>query len=476
MMDIAPALTSTLLEVAQRYGSPTYVYDFRVVRDRCRRLVAAFSCSKETDTPAAVLLYAMKANSNPHVLKQIMASGFGVDCVSIGEVKLALHLISTLSRTETLPRLRILYTNNNVSTEEFAAAVQLAADNPDRIWINCDSIQKISELPRGAQCFIRVNGPVGGGHHSHVITCGPDSKFGVPHELLGDAIAAAERAGVQIIGLHQHIGSGVLDPTKFAAAIDVLAGVLQSHASALPHVQYVNFGGGIGVPYRPSHSPMDIGVLGAMVREKMDALRRSVHRPGLTLVLEPGRYPVAECGYLVSYVNTVKETPYERTFLGVDTGFNHLVRPTMYGSYHHISNLTGDARARTSGILKKEAYLVAGNICESGDIFTRGSVDDMIAAFAEVGRTPSHLPTGDEIEANMAVPRALSHADVGDVIVFHTTGAYGYSMASEYNTRGKPAEVAIDTVDGSEALCISLIRRRKDADELVADILKECEA
>lgn len=330
-MELQEDVASALLEVASKHGSPAYVYHLPTVRARCRALRNAFGYSPMQ------WLYATKANNCKPVLNAIISSGFGLECVSLGEVLLALGLGAS----------RILYTNNNVADAEWAEVVRIATEEwPGRVWLNCDSVSRISDLPRGAECFIRVNGSVGGGHHSHVITCGPSSKFGIPHEFVPRAVAAAAARGVKIIGLHQHIGSGVLDPARFAAAVDVLSTVVVKYAPDLPHLRFVNFGGGIGVPYKPDQAPIDLKALGewrsshctgsavvttgrsvghplaarlcvsrcpagALVTEKFNALCTTVGRP-LTLVLEPGRYPVAESGFLLATVNTVKETPYGR--------------------------------------------------------------------------------------------------------------------------------------------------------------------
>jgi diaminopimelate decarboxylase len=195
----------------------------------------------------------------------------------------------------------------------------------------------------------------------------------------------------------------------------------------------VDFGGGIGVPYRPAEKPMDLKAFGAMLDKHFGSFCKEIGRE-LTLIVEPGRFPVAECGYLVVRVNTLKETPYGRTYAGVDSGFNHLLRPTMYGSYHQINNLS-----RPRG--KPAEYYVAGNLCETGDIFTRG-----------------------EGEENRAAPRELPEVRRGDLLAFHNVGAYGYVMASEYNLRPRPAEVLLDRGK------LRLARRAKTFEQLVEEV------
>jgi diaminopimelate decarboxylase len=409
------ALRTALTHAAEKFGTPVYVYDKATIVNRCQSLQQAVTYPRKT------LLYAMKANSNHAVVRTILENGFGLDCVSLGEVTFALKLNAG----------RILYTNNNVSDAEFNAVVKLAKDS-GKIWINCDSLQRLSDLPAGSSCFVRINGPVGGGHHDHVITCGPSSKFGVPWEQVPEVIKIAQSRNLKIVGVHQHIGSGIRDVSKFAEAMEVLLSVIRKHT--LADLEFVNFGGGIGVPYRPTETPIDLNALGKMLAERFSAFCRDAKKD-LTLILEPGRFPVAESGYLVARVNTIKETPYGKTFAGIDTGFNHLVRPTMYGSYHHMTNLTNPDGA-------KKDFFVAGNICESGDIFTRGD--------------------GEE---NSAAPRSLPELRRGDLLAIHNAGAYGYVMASEYNMRPRPPEALLDKGE------LMLARKAKTLEEIVTEFL-----
>jgi diaminopimelate decarboxylase len=422
---VEPALRQGLIQAAEQFGTPVYVYDKATILERCNSLREAVTW------PKTRLLYAMKANSNREVLRTIFGAGFGVDCVSLAEILLAQKLGAPV----------MIYTNNNVSDEEFSAAVKLSNLPPQpslegkgepngKIFINCDSLQRLGDVPAGGSCFIRINGPVGGGHHDHVITCGPESKFGIPWEHVPQAMEIVKARGLKLIGVHQHIGSGVRGVDRFAQAVEILLGVLRHNAA--PDLQYVNFGGGLGVPYKPGEKPLDLNAFGAMLTEHFGAFCKQIGKE-LTLMLEPGRFPIAEAGYLVAKVNTLKETPYGKTFAGIATGFNHLVRPTMYGSYHEISNLTNPDGP-------KKPYFVAGYICESGDIFTRGS--------------------GEE---NKAGPRALPELRRGDLIALHNAGAYGYVMASEYNLRPRPPEVMLD---GGK---LTLARRAKTFEEMAAE-------
>lgn len=544
-LELPADLRQALASAVAAHGSPAYVYNLELVAQRCGELADAVGATRlggaeappgGPDAPAFALLYALKANACPAVVRTILSCpGFsGLDCVSVGEVHLALALAAP----------RVLFTNCNVPRGELREVAALAAAHPGRIWVNVDSLDTLGAaplgpppcppggapsrcggwvhppscaLPPGTEVFLRVNGPVGGGHHAHVITCGPRSKFGVPWQQLPLALAAADAAGLRVVGLHQHIGSGVRDVATFGAAVDVLLGVARgalggARGPALPqisshplrHLRYLNFGGGVGVPYRPAEAPVDLPALGGMLRAKCGAFAAewaasgvavvgggAEAPPRLTVLLEPGRFPVAESGFLVATATAVKPVPSGRTFLGVDTGFHHLVRPVMYGSYHHISVLPagggggggggGDGGGGAGEPPAPSAYHVAGCICESGDVFTRedGGVPGTKHA------PPCGAPGGDEgggedgdggedDEPNAPGPRLLPPAAPGDLLVFHTAGAYGYAMASEYNLRPRPAEVVLRRAAGSgggwEA---ALARRRRTVQELVDDALAE---
>lgn len=424
---------------------------------------------------------------------------------------------------------RILFTNNNVSTEEWESVQELALhfgegqDVPShltpspqaqtfltcalsmlnnvldvKIFLNIDSIDRIAHIKPNVPCFVRINGPIGGGHCGHVITCGPGSKFGVPIEQFSEFLDAVEKANVKLVGIHQHIGSGVLDASTFASAAQMIVSLIERYHQRLPSLAYVNFGGGLGVPYKPQDPSLCVGSLAEQMQTRMKQLADTVGKD-LCLILEPGRFLVAESGYLAVKVNTVKQTPLaygvplpadasedsnasdteqpalsslvERTWIGVDSGFNHLIRPMIYGSYHHITNVSSQMRAsqRSLGPLDTEAqaslhatkekhFFVAGNICESGDVFTRWP-----------GIGPVH---GEENEPGPRLLPLDTHID--DILVFHTAGAYGFSMANDYNTRPKPAEVLIHASDDGTISKVKLIRSRKNIPDLVQKVLDEC--
>lgn len=395
------SLRSTFKEVARVFGTPTYAYDESEIRAQFHSLVSSIHYHPKK------ILYAMKANFNPHIIEIFKELGAGIDAVSPGELFLARN-----------KDFFSVFTGNNATAEE----MDIAYINAD--FINIDSLsalekfgKKYSHKPVG----IRINPDVGAGHHDHCITGGPKSKFGIWYSELGKAKRIADKHNLRIVGIHQHIGSQILEVDKFELAMDVLL----KEARRFPELKVINFGGGFGVPYRPEEKPLPIAVLG---RRMSDCFFDFCGKYGrrLILMIEPGRYLIAESGWLLTRVNTIKRNPNGRTFIGVDSGFNHLLRPAMYGSYHHIINVSNPEG-------RKEVVDVVGNICESGD------------KFAE--------------EREIAEPRG------GDLLAIATAGAYGYSMASNYNLRGLPAEVLIKP-DGN----IKLIRERESNETLIRRI------
>jgi diaminopimelate decarboxylase len=422
--------TSTLLaQCVDKYATPLYVTDMAVLRSQIFRLKSSISF------PNHILLYACKANNNPHILKEIIQAGIGIECVSIGEVFLALSMEAKY----------ILYTNNNVSNDEFDEVIELSIKEKYRctIWINCDSIDKLERVPASSGVFLRINGSVGSGHHHHVITCGSESKFGIDIADFPKAIKVASEKNVKIIGLHQHIGSGITSMEIYEVAMNVLYSAVADYIGLLPDLMWLDFGGGIGVNYRldetSSSNMQNIEQLGSFISSSFSKFLERVNRPALGFILEPGRYFVAESTVLLAKVNTIKHQ-FNKTWVGIDTGMNHLIRPMMYNSYHHISNLSN-----LSGP-KKEVFVV-GNICESGDVFTRSSD-------GEIGS------------------RSIEEISMNDVLILHTAGAYGYAMSSTYNMRPQPLELAIDSSHPESAP--SVIRRTKSPKEFVADMLTQC--
>jgi diaminopimelate decarboxylase len=369
--------------LAERFGTPFYAYSSRLLRSRSRALAKAF--------PSAAIRYAMKANGNPAVLEVVRRAGLGVDTVSPWEVLLA--------REVGFRKKQIIYSGNMPSDDD------LAAVHREGVMINLDalsSLRRYGKLAPGAKVSLRVNLDVGGGHHPHVITAGSGSKFGLAPEELPEARAIAAAHKLRIVGLHQHIGSGIFELDLFLEALDPLLALLVD----FPDLEFVDAGGGFGVPYRPDERPIDLEAWGRAVTERFEVAARRYGRP-LQLMLEPGRYVVCEAGVLVARVTTVKRTR-DRVFVGTDSGMHHLIRPALYQSYHPVA--TYPLRERAA-----ERLFFTGPICESGDL--------------------------------LAEERAMPLPEEGDLVLVGNAGAYGYAMASHYNLRARPAEVMVDGDD-----------------------------
>lgn len=373
---------SKLKQAAKRFGTPLYVYDERVITERYHDLAWAISY------PKVEIHFAVKANANPRVLKLLKRLGADAETVSPGEAQLAKRAGFTSKQ--------IAFTCANAAPADLDAAAKAGAT------INADSLHQLEYLakrmPKRRPLGVRINQGISGGHHKHVMTGGPDSKFGIDPSQVKDAKRIAAKYGRKISGVHQHIGSNVLDPPLFAKAMRALLGT----AKQFDRLDYVDFGGGFGIPYRPGEPRLDIPKLGELIDKTMaDFVDEVGYEP--RLAFEPGRYLVAESGTLIVTVTDYKVTPH-KTFVGVDSGFNQLLRPAMYGSYHHIENVS-NPRGR------KQKVTVAGNVCESGDVFAKD--------------------------------RSIDAPRIGDLLAIRTAGAYGEVMASTYNARPLPKSAVI---------------------------------
>ncbi|MEO8382433.1 MAG: diaminopimelate decarboxylase [Acidobacteriota bacterium] len=400
-------------DLAARFGTPLYVYDAAVIRRQMEHVREAFAALPFRP------FYAMKANSNLTLLRMLREQGFGCDAVSPGEIQLAL-------RAGFAPEW-IWFTCSNVSDDDLRAI-------PDpRIVVNVNSMSEIDrvlsfDLPN--PIALRINPDIGAGHHADVVTAGGSVKFGIDTAEIDSARMVVEDSGRKVVGIHSHIGSGVsdLDPLLEAARR------LIELAPSFHDLRWINFGGGISIPYKPGEREFPIAEYGAaLARIAGPALRAR----GLQAILEPGRYLVAQSGLLLARA-TAKRVSGGIDWVGVDTGFNHLARPSKYSAYHHILNASrgsaGSLRESWDATLPREEVVVAGNICESGDVFTR----------ADGG----------------AATRAIDPIRVGDLLAFCDAGAYGFSMASHYNARLLPPEIL---VDGDQA---HVIRTRQQLDDL----------
>ncbi|HEY3056215.1 MAG TPA: diaminopimelate decarboxylase [Thermoanaerobaculia bacterium] len=405
---------ASVLEIVERFGTPVYVYDAGVILRQIENVKRAFAAVPFRP------FYAMKANGNLGLLRLIRSHGFGCDAVSPGEIFLAQNAGYTPDE--------IWFTCSNVSDEDLR-------EIPDRnIVVNVNSMSEIDrclalDLPN--PIALRVNPDVGAGHHHDVVTAGGGVKFGIDFAEIESARVIVEDSGREVVGLHAHIGSGIdsLEPLLESARR------LLDLAPSFEHLRWINFGGGIGVPYRPGEREFPIDEYG---RELTHIAGEFLGSRGLTAILEPGRYVVAGSGVLLSRV-TAKRISSGVEWIGCDTGFNHLVRPSKYGAYHHIVNATRGSQASLRATFDEsricDAFVVAGNLCESGDVFTR------------------------DAEGN-PVTRKLDPTHVGDLIAFCDAGAYGFSMASHYNARLLPPEVLIR--DGE----LHSIRQRQTFDDL----------
>jgi len=353
-------------------GRAKYVYDLATVTRRAHQLV-------ESLPAVGRFYYAMKANSHPEILAAVAACGFGIECVSIDEVRAA--------RAATGPRTALLFTPNFCPLEEYGAALEAGAE------VTLDGPHVLEQAPerfRGLELALRIDPGHGTGHHEKVRTAGARTKFGQPLAEVDAWLEAAARLGIRTRGLHAHVGSGVVDPATWERTGRLLSGLLER----FPDTRWLDLGGGLGVAERPGQSGLDLAALNA----RLSALRPLL--AGRELRLEPGRFLVSEAGVLLAPVTQVRAKRGVR-FVGVATGMNSLIRPALYGAWHSIHNLTRlDERPH-------EYVQVVGPICESADVLGRDR------------RLPPTRP--------------------GDVLLIENAGAYGAAMASRYNLR-EPAE------------------------------------
>lgn len=400
-------------DIAGTFGTPVYLYDASIIRRQIERVREAF-----LGLPFRSF-YAMKANSNLALLRLIRSANVGCDAVSPGEIHLAL-------RAGFAPE-AIWFTCSNVSDDDLRAI-------PDpHIVVNVNSVSEIDRcLALGLRnpIALRVNPDVGAGHHRDVVTAGDSVKFGIDPAELETARMLVEDSGRQVVGIHAHIGSGVDRPEPLLES----AKRLLELSRAFSHLRFINFGGGLSVPYKPGERDFPIARYG---NELAHLAGPAMRERGLTAILEPGRYLVAESGTLLARVTT-KRISAGVEWIGVDTGFNHLVRPSKYSAYHHMLNASrgSDASLRWNweDTLDRDDVVVAGNLCESGDVFTR--------------------------ENGVPVKRLIDRITVGDLLAFCDAGAYGFSMASHYNARLLPPEVLVDAGEAT------LIRARQGYEEL----------
>ena len=365
-----------LLDIAGEHLN-AYVYDLDTVREAAREMLSLESVAR--------VLYAVKANFNEAVIGTLADAGIDFDCVSPGEVRRLREVLGQAVEG------RILFTPNFAPRDEYDWAIR------EGLRVTLDNLYPLREWPelfKDQEIFVRMDPDHGSGHHSHVVTGGAASKFGVSLDEVDELQRLVEASGARITGIHSHSGSGIVDPANWES----VARTLREVASRFPDVRVLDLGGGIGVPDRRGDAPFDLQALDLALAE----IRREW--PDYELWLEPGRYLVSVAGVLLAHVTQTKRKGDFR-YVGVSTGFNSLIRPALYGSYHEIVNLSKIGEAAS------EVYSVVGPICESGDRF------------------------GTE--------RALPPCAENDVMLIANVGAYGYVMSSRYNLRDIPPELTI---------------------------------
>ncbi len=386
-------------QLTKKYDCPLYVYDGNIIERQYRRLYDAF------DIPSLKLHYACKALTNINILKIVKNLGAGLDTVSFQEVRLGLRAGFEASE--------IMYTPNCVSLDEIDQAVEAGVKiNIDNLSILEQFGQKYPDYP----VCVRLNPHIMAGGNSKISTGHIDSKFGISIHQVPHIKRIVETTGLKVEGLHMHTGSDILDTDVFIQGAEVML----SFSSEFPDLEFIDLGSGFKVPYYEGAIATDIEDLGRELSKKFKAFCKGYGRD-LTLIFEPGKFLVSEAGYFLTQVNVVKQTT-STVFAGVDSGLNHLIRPMLYDAYHEIVNIS-----KTSG--RTRIYTIVGYICET-DTF--------------------------------GVNRKLHEVQEGDILCFKNAGAYCFMMASNYNSRYRPAEVLV--YNGEE----HLIREREDFEDLMA--------
>ncbi len=391
---------SQLTAIADEFGTPLYVYHAEKIAEQYQKLTDAFA---QQDV---LFFYASKALTNIHVLQYIKSIGANIDCSSINEARLALHAGFSPEK--------ILYTSNSIAFSEIEEAKDLG------IHINIDSLSNLEKFGKKFghtyPVGIRLRPNILAGGNLKISTGHDKSKFGIPVDQLSEILACVERNNLFIQGLHIHTGSEIDDVDVFVKGIEKIFDII-------PHfdeLEFVDLGGGFKVPYKNGDSETDIQLLAQKVKEAFADHPNPGNKP-LQIWFEPGKFLVSEAGYFITQVNVLKETS-STVFAGVNSGFNHLIRPMFYNSYHRIENISNENGPQ-------KIYTVVGNICET-DTF--------------------------------GIDRKINEIREGDYLVFYNAGAYGFEMSSNFNSRLKPAEVLVK--DGKP----TLIRKR----DVFEDLLK----
>ncbi|HLT32520.1 MAG TPA: diaminopimelate decarboxylase [Aquaticitalea sp.] len=388
-----------LLQIASDYGSPVYVYDSEKITSQYKRLTSAFNKVKHLR-----INYAVKALSNISVLKLFNTLGSGLDTVSIQEVKLGL---AAGFRPE-----QIIYTPNGVSLEEIEMAAQLG------VQINIDNLSILEQFgtrhPKTPVC-VRINPHVMAGGNTNISVGHIDSKFGISIHQLPHLFRIVENTKMNINGIHMHTGSDILDIDVFLYASEILFDT----ATHFKDLEFIDFGSGFKVPYKEGDIETNIEELGKKLSKRFNEFCKEYGRD-LTLAFEPGKFLVSEAGHFLTKVNVVKQTT-STVFAQVDSGFNHLIRPMLYGSQHEIINISNPKG-------RERFYSVVGYICET-DTFANN--------------------------------RRINEITEGDILCFKNAGAYCFTMSSNYNSRYRPAEVLWHNGEAH------LVRKRETFDDIL---------
>lgn len=392
--------------LAEAFGTPLYVYREEAIRRQCRAFREAFAAA-EPD-----LHYAVKANHTPAVLRVLREEGLNIDAVSPFEVQLCLELGFGPEQ--------ILFTGNNTTEAELRYCLEQG------VQVNVGSLGELERYGRlnpGGAVSVRINPDVGAGHHHHVITGGPDSKFGIYHTEKETLRELLRQYDLKLTGIQSHIGTGILRTQDMLQAMEIILATARDFEA----LSFIDFGGGYGIPYRPDQEALPLEELGAAMAERFNRFCAEYGR-SLKMKLEPGRFLVAQSAALLVRVTNIQATP-AHVFVGTDSGFNHLLRPALYGAYHEVVNAS-----RVQG--ETQAVVVAGNVCESGDVFTQ--------------------------DAEGLHDRELTRPQVGHLLALLDVGAYGSVLASQYNLRPRPAEVLVSNGEAR------LVRRRESFEDLMA--------
>jgi diaminopimelate decarboxylase len=394
-----PLSQEYLISLAEKFGTPLYVYHAEKIKEQYQKLKTAFNGSN------TLFFYACKALTNINILKYICGLGANVDCSSVNEVKLALYA--------GFPAERILYTSNGIAFDEIEEARSLG------VIINIDSLSNLEKFgKRFGHTYpvgVRLRPNIMAGGNLKISTGHDKSKFGIPVDQIDQVLSVVKQYNLHISDLHIHTGSEIKDVDVFVKGIEVLFDIVPRFAE----LEFIDLGGGFKVPVQEGDVETDIDLLAQKIEQAFSNHPNPGGRP-LQVWFEPGKFLVSECGYFITRVNVVKETG-AATFVSVDSGFNHLLRPMFYDAYHRIENISNPQG-------RPQRYSVVGNICET-DTF--------------------------------AWDRSIGEVHEGDYLVFFNAGAYGFEMSSNFNARYKPAEVLVK--DGQA----HLIRKRDQFEDLL---------